>query len=75
MIHVFSRWQVAPKLFEQMYLIHGTVHGKTIPLVYALLRNKQQSSYEELFRIVDQNISNKPTHITIDFETLLFLCA
>lgn len=51
-----------------MYTIHGSVRGKTVPLVYALLPNKQQSSYEELFRIVDQNISNKPTHITIDFE-------
>ena len=51
-----------------MYSIHGSVGGKSVPLVYALLPNKKQTSYEELFRVVDQHVSNKPTHITIDFE-------
>jgi hypothetical protein len=68
LIHEVWFWQVAPKLFQQMYSIHGTVRGKTVPLVSALLPNKQQTTYEELFRIVDQRVTNKPKHITIDFE-------
>jgi hypothetical protein len=59
---------VAPKLFEQMYSIHASIHGKTLPLVYSLLPNKKQETYEELFRIVKQHIQREPTFITIDFE-------
>jgi hypothetical protein len=51
-----------------MYSIHGLIRGKTLPLVYALLPNKNQQTYETLFRTVGQHIQNKPTFITIDFE-------
>ncbi|CAF1417139.1 unnamed protein product, partial [Didymodactylos carnosus] len=59
---------VAPKLFEQMYSIHGSIRGKTLPLLYALLPNETQGTYEELFKIVDQHIQHKPKYVTIDFE-------
>ena len=51
-----------------MYSIHGLIRGKTLPLLYSLLPNKNQRTYEELFRIVEQHVQRKPTFITIDFE-------
>ena len=50
-----------------MYSIHGLFHGKTFSLLYSLLPNKKQETYEELFRIVQQHVQRKPK-ITIDFE-------
>ena len=51
-----------------MYSIHGLVRGKTLPLVYGLVANKEQRTYEEYFRTVAQHIQNKPLFITIDFD-------
>ena len=39
-----------------MYSIHGLFHGKTLSLLYSLLPNKKQETYEELFRIVQQHV-------------------
>ncbi|CAF3026468.1 unnamed protein product [Rotaria sp. Silwood2] len=66
--HCDGTFAVAPKLFEQMYSIHGLFRGKTLPLVYALLPNKNQGTYEEYFRVVAQHVQHKPKFITIDFE-------
>ncbi|CAF3546071.1 unnamed protein product [Rotaria sp. Silwood1] len=51
-----------------MYSIHGSIRGKKLPLLYSLLPNKDQKTYEELFRIVAQHVRRKPDYITIDFE-------
>ena len=51
-----------------MYSIHGSIRGKKVPLLYSLLPNKDQHTYEELFRIVSQHVRRKPDYITIDFE-------
>ena len=51
-----------------MYSIHGVLREKTLPLLYSLLPNKKQETYEKLFRIVQQHVQRKPTFITIDFE-------
>ena len=41
---------------------------KKLPSVYSLLPNKNQETYEELFRIVKQHVERIPKCITIDFE-------
>ena len=64
---IFYSW-VASKLFKQMYSFHSLLHGKTLPLLYSLLSNKKQETYEKLFRIVQQHVHRKPTFITIDLE-------
>ncbi|CAF1153140.1 unnamed protein product [Rotaria sordida] len=66
--HCDGTFAVAPKLFEQMYSIHGSIRGKKLPLLYSLLPNKDKKTYEELFRIVAQHVRRKPDYITIDFE-------
>ena len=55
-------------MFEQMYSIHGSIHGKNLPLVYSLLPNKDEKAYEELFKIVKQHVKRKPNYFSIDFE-------
>ena len=51
-----------------MYSIHGFLHGKTLSLLYSLLPNNKQETYEKLFHIVQQHVQRKPTFITMDFE-------
>ena len=55
-------------MFEQMYSIHGSIRGKSLPLVYSLLPNKDEKAYEELFKIVQQHVTRKPNYLSIDFE-------
>lgn len=38
-------FKVSPSLFYQVYTIHGSLHGTVVPLVFALLSNKTQSTY------------------------------
>ncbi|CAF4155912.1 unnamed protein product, partial [Rotaria sordida] len=66
--HCDGTFAVAPKLFEQMYTVHGLIDGKTLPLVFSLLPNKKQESYETLFRIIQQHVQRMPCYITTDFE-------
>ena len=55
-------------MFEQMYSIHGSIRGKSLPLVYSLLPNKDEKAYEELFKIIKQHVKRKPNYLSIDFE-------
>ena len=62
-----------PSLFYQMYTIHANVHNKIVPLVYALLPDKKQSTYVQLFTILKEkaaqnNINLSPTTMVTDFE-------
>ncbi|CAF1466004.1 unnamed protein product, partial [Rotaria sordida] len=66
--HCDGTFAVAPKMFEQMYSVHGSIRGKSLPLVYSLLPNKDQETYEELFKIVKQHVTRKPKYISVDFE-------
>jgi hypothetical protein len=46
--------KVVTKLFYQLYTIHGFIDSnnprKTVPLLYAVLTNKRQSTYDLLFK-------------------------
>jgi len=62
-------FKTVPNIFTQMYVIHGLVNNSVIPLVYILLQNKQQSSYEYLFqelKSLQPNLS--PLSMMVDFE-------
>ena len=41
-----------PKLWTQLYTLHGQKNGYTVPFVYALLLNKRKEKYIRLFRQV-----------------------
>ena len=62
--HCDGTFSVAPDLFYQVYTNHGVIENAVIPLVYALLPNKTQDTYEKLFGCLEQ-FGKK---VVIDFE-------
>ena len=62
-------FKVVPELFYQLYSIHCLVSKRTMPCVFALLPNKRQSTYEELFnQLRAVNARLNPSAIMIDYE-------
>ncbi len=45
-----------PEIFTQMYTIHAFINGESIPVIFALLPDKRQATYEQLLRIVRNNL-------------------
>ena len=43
-------FKAAPKLWTQLYTIHGQKNGYTVPCVFALLPNKRKETYLRCFR-------------------------
>lgn len=62
-------FKVAPELFYQVFTIHALVDNNIMPCVYALLPNKNEDTYYELF---NQLLQLKPTlhprSMMFDFE-------
>jgi hypothetical protein len=56
-----------PSSFYQLYVIHGYLFGITIPLVYILMSNKTQRSYELIFEKL-KALNCFPKQIVVDFE-------
>ena len=62
--HCDGTFSVSPDVFYQVYTIHVVIENAVIPLVYALLPNKTQNTYEKLFGCLEQ-FGKK---VIIDFE-------
>jgi len=63
-------FDAAPMLFTQVYSIHATFMERTLPLVYALLPNKNQATYQTLFAEI-KNLTRqnaRPERVITDFE-------
>ena len=58
------------EFFFQLFTIHAKLNRvRSIPCIYCLLPNKEQTTYERLFQILkDLNPDLNPEHISIDFE-------
>ncbi|CAF3439482.1 unnamed protein product, partial [Rotaria sp. Silwood2] len=66
-------FKVAPKLFEQLYVIHGMQNGEAVPVCFILTSNRRHETYEAIFRSLKRSCYNKgvdlkPTTIVCDFE-------
>ncbi|KAM7307232.1 uncharacterized protein ISCGN_010868 [Ixodes scapularis] len=62
-------FKVSPSLFYQVYTIHGSLHGTVVPLVFALLSNKTQSTYARLFSVLRAHINHLNVKVIYtDFE-------
>ncbi len=59
---------MAPQLFYQLYVINGSLFGRSLPLVYCFTSGKDQDIYSEMFEIVLKHVSQRPKSITIDYE-------
>ena len=66
-----GKFRVCPEIIFQMYTIHGQRNGRIFPCVFALLPNKNESTYnrlfEQLFELVN-NLGNSPNDVLVDFE-------
>ena len=61
-------FDVAPLIFKQVYTLNVIESGKNLPLIYALLPDKKGLTYDKMFRIIKEDITNDPQTITLDFE-------
>lgn len=58
-----------PNLFYQLFTIHYLENRTAFPMVFALLPNKQQSTYQQLFtQMKDFGSELKPETLMVDFE-------
>jgi hypothetical protein len=71
----FTHWSVdgtfkaCPEVFYQLFVIHALIDSKALPMLYALLPNKLQNTYVELFeslKTLDQAL--EPVSVIVDFE-------
>ena len=60
-------FKVAPTLFQQMYTIHGLYENKTMPLVYVLMFDRTEESYDRVLQSI-QFGDGQPRNITTDYE-------
>ena len=73
-IYVDGTFKTCPKLYAQVYTIHGLYHGWIIPLVYALLTDKTSATYYKFFNRVREAMAGlrlvfNPSKIMSDFES------
>ena len=66
-------FKTSPRLFAQVYTIHGMIENVCFPFVYALLPGKSKEVYTTLFREVtviaeENDITLNPRNIMTDFE-------
>lgn len=77
-IYMDGTFRCSTKFFLQMFIIHGIKNGNYIPLLFCLLPNKEQQTYEVLFRTIirkcmEINEVLHPSSITVDFEKAIHL--
>lgn len=72
-LFVDGTFKSSPSLFSQLFTIHGFKNTSYIPLVFSLLPDKKQETYEALFGHLTNEISKlglvfSPETIFVDFE-------
>jgi len=75
-IYVDGTFKSYPKLYTQLYSMHGLYGGFVVPLVYTLLLNKSSTTYYNMFGKVRDAMSRlnlvfNPKFIISDFESSL----
>jgi len=51
-------FEMAPESAYQLYTLHGCYHGEWMPLVFALLPNKSEATYTEMFRAIRDSLTS-----------------
>jgi len=72
-IYLDGTFKACLLLYAQLYTVHALVDSQVVQLVYALLANKQRTTYYDFFEILCRAISNlgliwDPQYIVTDFE-------
>ncbi|XP_054709164.1 uncharacterized protein LOC129218868 [Uloborus diversus] len=73
-IHMDGTFKIVPKLFSQLYTIHGSYLGKIFPLAFCLIGSKSKETYIELFSAIKEHARSHglifhPKFVMMDFET------
>ncbi|CAN7950826.1 unnamed protein product [Ixodes pacificus] len=62
-------FKVTPSLFYKVYTVHGLYHGAVIPLLYALLPNKEEETYRRFVSVLSGVMSSLEVEVIYsDFE-------
>lgn len=74
---VDGTFKSCPKTFSQLYNIYGFISGKSFPLVFGLLENKDRVCYTQFFgqvkmKALEFEITLTPSNIILDFERASF---
>ncbi|RNA10273.1 hypothetical protein BpHYR1_037581 [Brachionus plicatilis] len=72
--YVDGTFNISPDTFTQVFTVNVIINNKNLPLVFALLPNKQKVSYSRVFECLVSNVSNKPKYIMSDFEKGITSC-
>ncbi|KFD49108.1 hypothetical protein M513_10050 [Trichuris suis] len=68
-IHADGTFRIAPRQFAQVYVIMAERGGFVLPVLYALLPNKQELTYRRMFEGIKATWPQfDPETITLDFE-------
>lgn len=68
-------FKTCPKPFKQFFVIHGQYRGRAIPLIYALLPDKEATTYDNLFTVIKDKYEEEngedfaPVQIITDMES------
>ena len=74
MIFMDGTFKAAPRLFAQLYTVHGVYKGFVVPLLYCLLSDKRRETYHAVFDVMKQHLATnnrvlQPDTIMSDFES------
>ena len=68
-ILIDGTFKVTPTIFTQLYTIHGVYRNGVFPLVFALLSDKQQQTYQKLINELRRLCPSwNPKSVMVDFE-------
>ena len=71
-LYMDGTFQIGPHLFYRIFSVHILKYGQTFPMVYALLPNKQQATYNRTFMMVKEAALNPDSSSVLsDFEQAL----
>ncbi len=77
---VHGTFQTCPRLFYQIFTIHAILNGRHVPLVYYLLPNMRQETYERVFQLLEDKVRAGlqlellSTTVLSDYELAIILC-
>lgn len=63
-----ATFKSTPKLFYQIWIIHGKFRGRFVPLIYFLLPNKSEETYKRAIRHIPWLSDKLPRVVLLDFE-------
>ena len=72
-LYMDGTFQIAPRLFYQVFIIHVFKHGQQFPLVYCLLPGKSRDMYNRCISILKEEAQDKglqlhPHEIVLDYS-------